>query len=487
MTRLPWRMRLPTRLALGYGLFFAVVLAILCTGVVLLVRQVQLNQLQEYMATSGQLIAEEYDARDSSLETVFDSPAILLRSLPQIVGGLDSPALFAQVEAADGRVIVRSLSLKDETIAVGVANRAAALAGEQRFFSARIQGVAALVFVRPLTDNQQTRGVLVVGHTLTDVDRLIQALMMSLAGVSLIALIATIRGGAWLAEGSLQPVALIARTARRIAGTADLSERVPLAPQADELSELTTTINEMLARMERLFHAQQRFVADVSHELRTPLAAMRGTLEVIRRENTQDSSAIQESLAGIERETHRLTRMASDLLLLAQADAGIALQIAPVALDELVLEVVRDMRPLAGDIRLRPLLTEQIEVLGDRDRIKQALINLTANALSHTPANGVVTLKLSRSATHAQLQIQDTGSGIAANQLPYIFDRFYRADAARSRNAGGAGLGLAIVRWIAEAHGGQVFAESTLGVGSTFTITIPFAAPTPNLARQVVR
>jgi signal transduction histidine kinase len=255
---------------------------------------------------------------------------------------------------------------------------------------------------------------------------------------------------------------------------------VPVPPAPDELQRLTTTVNELLARLEGLFSAQRRFVADVSHELRTPLAAMQGNLEVLDRGAARDPELLAESLADMRREVARLIRMANDLLLLAQSEAGVQLRDEPIELDTLLLEVHRELRPLAGAVQLRLGHEDQIIVQGDRDRIKQALLNLGINALQHTPSGGTVTLGLARQDAYAILTVTDTGNGIAANDLPYIFDRFYRADRSRSRHQGGAGLGLAIVKWVAEAHSGRVEVASTPGAGSQFSLLLPLNTEAAN-------
>jgi signal transduction histidine kinase len=175
----------------------------------------------------------------------------------------------------------------------------------------------------------------------------------------------------------------------------------------------------------------------------------------------------------MRREVARLIRMANDLLLLAQSEAGVQLRDEPIELDTLLLEVHRELRPLAGDVQLRLGHEDQIIVQGDRDRIKQALLNLGINALQHTPPGGTVTLGLARQNGYAALTVTDSGHGIGTDDLPYIFDRFYRADRSRSRHRGGAGLGLAIVKWVAEAHSGRVEVDSTPGAGSRFSLLLP--------------
>jgi two-component system, OmpR family, sensor kinase len=241
----------------------------------------------------------------------------------------------------------------------------------------------------------------------------------------------------------------------------------------DELHRLAVTINDLLARLEALFSAQRRFVADVSHELRTPLAAMQGNLDVLERGAARDPQLLKESLTDMRSEVSRLIRMVNDLLLLAQSEAGVQLRDEPVELDTLLFEVHRELRTFAGPVGLRLDFKDQAVVRGDRDRLKQALLNLTVNALQHTPAGGHVTLGLSIADGHARLEVRDTGSGIDPSSLPNIFDRFYRTDRSRSRVSGGAGLGLAIVKWIMDAHGGRIEVQSTSGQGSVFTLIIP--------------
>lgn len=306
---------------------------------------------------------------------------------------------------------------------------------------------------------------------------------ISSAFIGMVAMLAALRGGMWLAGRALRPVGQVVHTARRIVQAEDLSCRVPEADSSDEIGELTRTINAMLARLEQLFTAQHRFVADVSHELHTPLATMRGHLDILQRGARRDPQVLTESLADIQREVLRLTRLTSDLLLLAQVDAGrLRLRRESVALDDLVLDVIRTLHPLCNGVTVTPVIDDQVVVVGDEDRLKQALINLVANTLSHTPVGGRVTIDLSCCDAYACLRVRDTGEGIVPDDIPHLFNRFYRADKARSRRSGGAGIGLTLVKWIAEAHGGRVEVESTPGVGSEFVLILPVPAAAPTYA-----
>ena len=471
------RLPLTTRLALGYTAFFALILILLSVGVFFTVQTTLMQEIQDQLRTSSDLIQQDFDASNTRLTDYFESPDILPRTHPIKVEGLAAPLLYVQAAAPDGTVVVTSTSLRGQRLPLDNAVRAIALTGQSDLREVDVAGASILLLTRSLTDDQRIVGVLQIAQPLREIDRTLRLMAISLVATSVIAIVTALRGGAWLAARTLLPVGQVAQTARQIVRAEDLAQRVPNAPGDDEIGQLTATVNEMLERLEQLFNAQRHFVADVSHELRTPLTAMRGNLEILRRGAAQSPQARDESLADIEREVNRLIRLASDLLLLAQVEAGLHLRHEPVALDELVLEVVRDLQPLAHGVTLTPRIAEQAAARGDRDRLKQALLNMTTNALQHTPRGGRVAVSLTRDHEHAHIVVSDTGTGITATDLPFVFDRFYRADAARSRRAGGAGLGLAIVKWIAVAHGGTVSVQSTIGQGSTFALTLPLDGP----------
>jgi signal transduction histidine kinase len=242
----------------------------------------------------------------------------------------------------------------------------------------------------------------------------------------------------------------------------------------DEVGQLTATVNDMLGRLEGSFDTQQRLVADVSHELRTPLTTIQGNLDLLRRGAAEDPAMRTESLAAIGNETARMRRLVNDLLLLAQADAGLRLQLQPVELDTLLLDVYRQGQMISQGtgVRVRLGAEDQAVVLGDADRLRQLLLNLVDNGIKYTPAGGDVTLTLKREAGWILVSVADTGCGIPQEDLPHIFERFYRADRSRTR-PGGAGLGLSIAKWVAEAHGGEIEVESEQGQGTVFTLYLP--------------
>jgi len=316
-----------------------------------------------------------------------------------------------------------------------------------------------------------------VSQPLTSVDATLQrVLILLIAGTAATIILA---GGvgllmSWL---TLRPIDRITQTAGRIARTPDLGRRLPVSKTDDEVGRLVNTFNAMLERLHRLFQAQQGLVADVSHELRTPLTTIRGNLDLLRRGAADDPGERVAALDAIESEVDRMNRLVADLLLLAQADAGMKLEKQPVELDTLILQVYRQAQLMAtshalGNERVAIRLghEDQAIVEGDPDRLQQLLLNLIDNALKYTPGGGSVTLSLYHDRDWVRVSVADTGVGISPDALPHIFDRFYRA---QRNGRKGAGLGLSIARWIAEAHGGGLTVESQVGKGSTFTLWLP--------------
>ena len=276
---------------------------------------------------------------------------------------------------------------------------------------------------------------------------------------------------------ALDPLKTIVETAEQINRADDLSRRIPLQGfEEGEIGSLIQTFNKTLERLEVLFTSQQRFLADVSHELRTPLTVIKGNVDLMRRMKQLDA----ESLSSIDQEAGRLTRLVGGLLMLAQAESGnLPLNFQPVGLDMLITEVFQEMHIIAGGkVRVHLSEIDQLQVRGDRDRLKQVLINLVANAIQYTPQDGDVFMSLSRVGDQARIICRDTGPGIPAEDVPHIFERFYRAEKSRTRGkTTGFGLGLSITKWIVEHHNGHIEVDSKEGQGTTFAIWMPLINP----------
>jgi two-component system OmpR family sensor kinase len=341
------------------------------------------------------------------------------------------------------------------------------------FRDTSLQGISLRVLSVPLEVRGRPVGVVQVATSLGVVNTARRDLLYILV-IAAVFSVAFAALGSWVTIGqTLSPLEMVTETALQINRADDLSRRIPYrGPPDDEVGELIRSFNQTLERMELLFTSQQRFLAFVSHELRTPLTVIKGNVDLMRRMNTID----EESLTSIDQEANRLTRMVGDLLLLAQAESGkLPLKLAPVELDTLLLEVYQEMHVLAhGRLQLKITEIDQVQVNGDRDRLKQVLLNLIANAIQYTPAGGEIFLSLGKIGEQARLIVRDTGPGIPMEDLPHIFERFYRTEKSRTRaKQPGFGLGLSIAYWIVDHHGGRIEVDSQEGKGTTFCIWLP--------------
>ncbi len=289
---------------------------------------------------------------------------------------------------------------------------------------------------------------------------------------------------AWLMAGSaLTPVERLISDLEAIQDGRSLHRRLPAESDENEIDRLSHTINAMMARLETSFAGLRRFTADASHELKTPLTVLRADIERVMSSSTvaeEQLPPLEEALA----ETARMADLVDSLLTLARADEGrFDIHREHVAMEPLVRDITETASILGEEAGVIVVL-ERADTLfldGDPVRLRQLFLNLVTNAVKYTPRDGTVTIALEDRDDHAAFVVQDTGVGIAAADLPYIFDRFWRADRVRSRSSerGGVGLGLAIAQWIAHAHGGFIAVGSRLGRGSTFTVSLPLQRPAP--------
>jgi heavy metal sensor kinase len=295
--------------------------------------------------------------------------------------------------------------------------------------------------------------------------------------VSPLLLITASAGGYWMSRRALTPVDEIIRDAESISPQ-NLSRRLPVPASHDELQRLSRTLNSMLGRLEAAFKRMTQFTADASHELRTPVTLMRTTAELSLRKARPDTN-YRIALAEILKELENTSSLIERLMLLARADSGVeTLQRFQFNLVDLFRVVCEEARVLAEakqiDFRQR-IPSAQVMILGDAQALQRLFLVLIDNAVKFTAAQGQITASLTLTDRFAVVEILDTGVGIAESDLPHIFERFYRADKNRSREPGGSGLGLSIARWIADAHGAKIDAESTPGKGSSFRVRLPLS------------
>jgi heavy metal sensor kinase len=291
-------------------------------------------------------------------------------------------------------------------------------------------------------------------------------------------LLAAASGGFWLSRKALSPVDAITRTARTVNAT-NLSDRLERLTTGDELQRLSDTLNEMLGRIEQAFIRVTQFTADASHELRTPISLIRTEAEIALRRSRGDAE-YREALRHILLEAERTSALVEELLSLARADSGReTLRISSVHLSTIVRVVSEQWRELMAARNLTftcDPTDEEITILGDRNALQRLLTVLLDNAAKYTPAPGTVELHLELKGELAAIRVSDSGIGIALEDQPKIFDRFYRADKARSRNLEGAGIGLAIAQWIVQQHKGSITVQSSPAKGSTFLVQLPLQA-----------
>jgi two-component system OmpR family sensor kinase len=353
------------------------------------------------------------------------------------------------------------------------------------------------VAVQPLDDG--SGGSVVVAASLDGIDATTRQLRLVDLGVSLIVLAVLAGLGAAVVRASLRPLVEIEQTARAIAA-GDLTRRVPDRDPRTEVGRLGRALNTMLAQIESAFGARaaseasarrsedrmRRFVADASHELRTPLTTIRGFAELYRQGGVRDPAELDRLMRRIEDQAARMGLLVEDLLLLARLDQQRPLDRGPVDLLALAAEAVNDARAVAPDRRIELVLGDDdgdqgaaLVVLGDEQRLRQVLANLVNNALTHTPAGSPVEVRVGAASLEgrpgAAVEVVDHGPGLAPEQAERVFERFYRADPARSHGDGGTGLGLSIVAALVAVHGGTVGVDSVPGRGARFRVVLPLA------------
>jgi signal transduction histidine kinase len=452
-------MSLRLRLTLLYSTLMGAILLVISAAVTLVITALLLKQIDDTLSLAQEVIVEKISINQvGKVEATLDSTDISSEVYMQIWGlDGDLQSSFGKLKNFENRPFDRD-GLKLET---------------PTYRDLSGLGWHIRVLTIPLQKNGHKIAVLQVASKLDPVDSARKSLTDIL---SIIWIVAVLFSGiaVWLTIGqTLKPLGAITETVEQINRADDLSRRIPYSgPDSDEIGSMVGSFNQTLERLEALFTSQQRLLADVSHELRTPLTVIKGNVDLMRRMKSLDA----ESLTSIDQEAGRLTRLVGGLLLIAQAESGkLTLVMKKVELDLLLTEVFQEMSILAGGkVHVHLNEIDQVYVNGDRDRLKQVFINLVANAIQYTPPGGDVFLSLEHIKDQSRIIVRDTGPGIPAEDLPHIFERFYRAEKSRTRGKStGFGLGLSIANWIVERHGGRIEVASQEGKGTTFAIWLP--------------
>jgi two-component system OmpR family sensor kinase len=498
---------LRTRLTLWYGALLALTLLAFSALLYFTLQRNLSSEMDRRLTLRADQIVREVGPKIGNLLQPED---VAPGQSESTLGAFVEPGIYVQVLSSKGAILAAPPNLFGGELPIPQSTRQAILQDNGIFDTIQVAsgGVNVRLLSEPIhqAGTQEVVGVVQVAESLSPFENTMAAVERLLLSAGVGALVLAVVVGWLLTRAALSPVARITETARHIAATGDYRRRLHVQPprfgHGDELFFLAATFNDMIARLEHVLESQRRLLADTSHELRNPITIIRGNLALLRREGVPELTR-REAIVEAEEESARMGRLVGDLLLLARADAGgpPVLQREPVDLAELASEVVEQARPRARERRMSLTIEGECVVVGDRDRLKQLIANLVENAARYTPKNGRIDVRVngtvetpgvqqparavrSRSAREpnvstamAVLTVADSGFGISPTDLPHVFERFYRADKARSRAHGGSGLGLPIAEYIAQAHGGSIQAASEgTNRGTIFTVRLPLVA-----------
>jgi two-component system, OmpR family, sensor kinase len=453
------QLSLRTRLTAWYSLLLVLTIAVFSTAVLWLHWQLLLEQLDDGLrsisATANNVVEEELDDRED-LSDAASEVAEVVRSGDGAVQILDASGVPIRAGA-------RRMPLPPDIGVPGFNRTTQTLTGPN--------GRSWRVSVRSRTSHGR-RYLVAVGAPLDEaIEQWHTLLQACLIGIPL-ALLFAVAGGLWLGRHGLKPLTGMAAEAHAITAQT-LDSRLTVPPSTTELTQLAGSFNRVLDRLGSALSTQRRFMADASHEIRTPVSIMRTAADVTLSQPSRDEGEYREALVAIAQQTTRLTRLVDDMLVLARADGGgYPMVMTTVDLKAVVNECVRELGARAEDkgIRVHTSL-EPLTLTGDEALLRRMLSNLVGNALTYTAEGGSVDISLAAADGRLMLSVADTGPGILPEDRERVFERFVRLDPARA--AGGAGLGLAIARWVAEAHGGTVRVVSSGSGGTVFAASLP--------------
>ena len=483
-------MSIRLRLTLLYSGVLALTILVFAVGVYVLVYQNLLREIDASLISRAEPAVKVARLLGPGNPGGIDRPvrSVTLQRPPG--GHVDVPPPSPSFGTADtyvqwtlpgGGILDRSDNLLSNDISLPAPS---ASIHERTFTQPTVDGQHLRILVQPIQRGNTIEAYVEVARPLSEADGTLSRLRVMLALGGAGALILATAAGWAMATLALSPIARLSRAAQEIGEAQDFSRRVSNEGPRDEVGRLATTFNQMLSRLQAAYgriqtalEAQRRFVADASHELRTPLTTIRGNIELLALDDQGESAERKEALDDIASEAERMSRLVSDLLTLARADAGQRIERQPVHIRPIVEEIYRQAQRIAGDVHLQLDAASDALVSGSADHLKQLLLILVDNALKYTPSGGVVQIASEPKDGWVYLSVRDTGPGIPAEDQQRIFERFYRLDP--SRHGEGSGLGLSIAQWIASEHGGHIKLQSDPGIGSTFTIVLPLLPDQP--------
>jgi heavy metal sensor kinase len=466
------------RLAAWYALLLSATFALVGAGM--------LFGLGQYLRSS---LADSLQRRSTQVQQILEqAPAdISNAAIAEAINARVAPEFnnrYVRVTRLPASLVYRSGAPADQSfdpLAVPP------LAPRSAPFRAIVQGGTAghiqrLVLSATPVATASGRYLIELGSSLDSIDALQERLMRLLAMLLPVLVICAAAAGYWLVNWALSPVDRLSQMAAQMS-VQNLEARLPVVPSGDALQRLSIALNHLLTRLRDSVLSSRRFLADASHELRTPLTVIKGELQEII-EHPKVPGELRDRIGSVLEEVARLEHLVAGLLAISRLDAGEAQrEWVDVDLAALATSTADQMRLLAEDrgVQLQSPVLPPVFVRGDRARLKQVIVNLLDNAIRCTPHGGVVTLQSVAREGCNVLEVRDTGTGIPPEALPHVFDRFFRVDAARAREDGGAGLGLSIVKSICVAHGAEIEVDTALGKGSCFRVKFPSVDLGPTL------
>ncbi len=370
-----------------------------------------------------------------------------------------------------GNLQFRSGSLADEYVPLSSNKIKEILSGKIYFTTVKTSEKHLLrIITIPATDSRQ---LIQIGIAVNKGSTL-RIFLLTLVVLGCLAIVSSWFGGRFMAKKALRPIDYMIKELQKI-GTEQLGKRLTMYPAKDEINKLSKVINEMLSRLEHSFNQIRQFTTDASHELRTPIAIMKTGIEVALSKE-RDTSGYQQVFANTLEDLRRISKIIENLFILARADAGrYEMHIERMNLYPIITDIAEQLKLIAEQKNII-VSTEHMEdasIEGDELLIRMLLLNLVDNAVKYTSQNGTISLSLRKDTDWIKIAIEDNGIGISEEDIPYVFDRFYRASKVRTASYNGGGLGLSICQWIAKSHHGTIAVQSKLHQGSTFTVTLP--------------
>ena len=455
------------RLTIWYGGGLALIMILFASALYIVMSRALQDQLDRSLEEAAL-------AANRSLEEHRFGPFLLLDDMAQTFPELALIDKFFQIFGPQGRVTLQSANIKTRNIPLSQTALQANLQGRAIFETVRFHDEIPIRLLSfPIRRGENLVNILRVGASLRPLEEMLSRLVFVLLIGSPLAVVVSMLGGWFLAGRALRPVDTITLAAQRIAG-GDLTQRIETTSK-DEIGRLASTFNDMISRLESSIRQIRQFSADASHELRTPLTITKGETELALRK-PRSPEVYREALESNLEEIDRMSRIVEELMFLSRADLGeVKVASDPVQLDALIQEIQLQAMVLGKDQEIETTLgqVEPLQIRGDEWRLRELLLNVVDNAVKYSSPGGTVQISLTQHHGMAKIMVQDHGIGMTPDEQRFVFNRFYRTDAARAHAQKGTGLGLSICKWITEAHHGTIEVTSSFGQGSCFTISLP--------------